>query len=80
MLSGPIAMRNVVTAWTKRLIRIAADASLTGVAVIGLHFAEASLHTAEPRFAIQDPHIDTYKKNVVTGLLRFLFTSLHGRL
>ena len=70
----PTAMRSVVTTWTKRLIRIADDASLTGVAVIGLHLAEASLHTAEPCFAIQDPHIDTYKKNVVTGILRFVFT------
>ena len=65
----PTAMQSVVTTWTKRLIRIADDASLTGVAVIGLHLADASLHTAEPRFAIQDPHIDTYKKNVVTGIL-----------
>ena len=53
------------------------DPSLTGVAVIGLHFAEASLHSAEPRFAIQDPHIDTYKKLVVTGILRFRFLDFH---
>ena len=70
-------MRSVVTAWTKRLIRIADDPALTGVAVMGLHFAEASLHSAEPRFAIQDPHIDTYKKSVVTGILRFRFLDFH---
>ena len=73
----PSAMQSVVTAWTKRLVRIAEDPSLTGVAVIGLHFAEASLHSAEPRFAIQDPHIDTYKKSVVTGILRFIFLDFH---
>ena len=73
----PSAMQSVVTAWTRRLVRIAEDPSLTGVAVIGLHFAEASLHSAEPRFAIQDPHIDTYKKSVVTGILRFRFLDFH---
>ena len=73
----PIPVRSVVTAWTKRLIRIADDPALTGVAVMGLHFAEASLHSAEPRFAIQDPHIDTYKKSVVTGILRFRFLDFH---